>query len=169
MAPRRNAPIAPDPLAVALAAAVRWTSSDARSALIGRRAQAAATSPEHKRSATLAADSDEPVGGPAHETPPRETPALELPARKMPARDAPARATPSVRAESVVTAPRERSAPAPAAEPATRVHIGSIEVHMLPAPEAVAQKISRPQAVSSAAPAAPLARGLTSSIGLRQS
>lgn len=158
MAPRRNVPDAPDPLAVALAAAVRWTSSEERPDPI------AATRPAHERPATEADHREEPIVGAARETPSRDTPS-----RATPPRDLPARVTPVPRAEAVAAIPGDRSTPASTAERFTGIHIGSVEVHILPPPEPVAPPVPRPRAVSTVRPVTPLARGLSSSIGLRQS
>jgi hypothetical protein len=64
---------------------------------------------------------------------------------------------------------RGRSATAPVRQ-FTGIHIGSVEVRVQPAPVPAPVQLSQQvPAPSSAAPAPPLARGLTSSIGLRQS
>jgi hypothetical protein len=58
--------------------------------------------------------------------------------------------------------------PAPGRGPAPRtLHIGSIEVE-IQAPRAGADREARPQHSAPAAPAAPLARGFTTPLGLRQ-
>ncbi|MBK8211890.1 MAG: hypothetical protein IPK78_20045 [Rhodospirillales bacterium] len=148
MAPRRNIAVAPDPLAVALAAAVRWTSSD------DERPDPNAVAPRQR----------ERPGAPAF-VPPRETHRREAPA---PPGDAPPRVVRAPRAEVVAAKPDHRPAPAPAAERFAGVHIGSVEVQIL-SPTPVQPPVARPPAVPSAAPAPPLARGLTSAIGLLQS
>jgi hypothetical protein len=99
---------------------------------------------------------------------PARPPGRDAPAPGTPLRDPAGRASPIAR-EAAAAAPRERSAPGSAIEPAAGVRIGSIEVHVLPEPERAKPETPRPQAGPRAAQTAPLARGLTSPIGLRQS
>jgi hypothetical protein len=145
---RRMAPTAPDPLAVALAAAVRWTSSDAPVGMTPARGAAGDAQPRDGRASL-----------PRLERPPRPAPeaAAARPRRTDPG--APVPRTPPAADTHVMP---ER---APADSPAS-VHIGSIEVTLLSAPEPPAPTPTR--AAPAPAPASPLARGLTSMIGMRQ-
>jgi hypothetical protein len=147
MAPRRNIAVAPDPLAIALATAVRWTSSD------DERAGSKPAAPA-KRPAMESAGRSEPSMAVLPETHRRE--------RLAPPGDVPPRVPPGPRVQAIAGTPDDRSAPTPAGDRIARVHIGSGEVQILTPPGA------RPP-VSSAPVPAPLARGLTSAIGLRQS
>jgi hypothetical protein len=149
--PQRNIAVVPDPLAVALAAAVRWTASDNE-----RPGPIAAARVQRERPAGR--------GGPAA-VPPRAIRGRDA-AAPPPHDDAPpVRRDP--RADPVAATSDHRSAPAPAAERFAGVHIGSVEVQIL-APS-VQPAIARRPGVSSGTPAAPLTRGLSSAIGLHQS
>jgi hypothetical protein len=151
---QRNIAVAPDPLAVALAAAARWTSSDdARPDAI------AAARVERERGVGR----DEPAF-----VAPREIRGRDTAAPPAPPDDAPPPVRRASRSEVVAATPDHRSAPAPAAERFAGVHIGSVEVQIL-APPPVPLPVARRPAVSSGVPATPLTRGLTSAIGLRQS
>ncbi len=201
--PRRSAvlrggvPIAPDPLAIALAAAIRWAASEERSdtsAAVRAEPERAAPPDPTVDGAPAAVRRPAPPDASAHEqldrrsssAPPR--PAIDPRAPVVPAPRAPVVTAPRERAPSVqppaeprarrpgspVTAAappaaRPRAATDPDAAPFTGIHIGSVEVQILPPAEPMAPPaVTRPTAVSPA-PSGPLARGLTSTIGLRQS
>jgi hypothetical protein len=144
---RRDTRPAPDPLALALAAAVRWTSS-------GERSETVATSPGR------------PVDPPAAITP---SDAPSLLSAEVP-REEPGTAQPSPYHALTTARPpaAERQAPS-APRRFGGVHIGSIEVRVQPPSAPAPPPVPPPHAPSSTAPAIPLARGLTSSLGLRQS
>ena len=155
IAPPRHVPAAPDPLALALATAVRWTSSDEMPDAIARR-------PQPELPPTEPAGRDRSPARPARETAPlRAASRLEpssppvSPTTRPPSPEAPA-------------GPQERATRALAVEgaapEAAGIHIGSVEVQILAPPP-----VPRPTAAARAAPPGPLARGLASAIGLRQS
>jgi hypothetical protein len=156
MPSRRNVPVAPDPLAVTLAAAMRWTSSDER------------PTPIVPRAAPHAERDVEPVAGARRETPRRDPAAPVTQAPRAEAVAATARGPLSLPSPAASPGPASRPTPPPAAERFTGVHIGSLEVQILSPPELVTPPIARPPAASKAV-LTPLARGFTSSIGLRQS
>jgi hypothetical protein len=160
--PTRKILVAPDPLEVALAAAVRWTSSDERPSPT---APIAPTRSEREHHAGEGTREVGPVAGRERETPPRERPAR---AKQAPRAEADA-ATP----RGLLTLPSPGSAPhatpSPAADRFTGIHIGSLEVQILPPPALVTPPVQRRSLPLSVAPPAPLARGFTSAIGLRQS
>lgn len=148
--PQRNVPAGPDPLALALAAAVRWTTSDER--------------PTPRAAAPVVAQAPSTDAPARREEPPTTPPVDASP-------PVTARATPStIVPRAVATAPRapRSTTPAPPAAKGSGVHIGSLHVEVLPAPQPTARE---PRRDPVAAPTAsePLARGLTSHIGLRQS
>jgi hypothetical protein len=146
MPPDRNIAVAPDPLAVALATAVRWASSDE-----DRPAPIAANGPERARPATTSAK-----------------PGRAVPAPTAPEADQRSRVGLAPPAGGIAAAPDgRRSAAAP--ERFAGIHIGSVEVQILSPPPPSPPPVARTPAASSAGPVKPLARGLTSAIGLRQS
>ena len=144
-----------DPLA-ALAAAVRWTSSDS-------------TTPERD-----IFDAPEPV---STQPSPAASPQTPVPVVAVTTHAAPARISPTptrrVNQDRTSEQPREttreptRATPtavATAPDRFTSIHIGSVEVEIVAPPPASAEP-----AAAAPAPLAPLARGLSTSIGLRQS
>jgi hypothetical protein len=72
------------------------------------------------------------------------------------------RLTPTGERPAVSPAPSS----APASEPSRSVHIGSLEVRLEPPPRAPQRPAPAPRAAPG--PRAPLARGFTSSFGLKQ-
>jgi hypothetical protein len=167
MPPTRTVLVAPDPLAVALAAAVRWTSSDERSSPIIPTAPTRSDQEHHAGEGTREV---EPVADHARKTPPRERPARAM---QPPHADAVAAmprgplSLPSPAASPRPAAVHETRSPA--AERFTGIHIGSLEVQILPPPAPVTSPVQRRSVTLGVAPAASLARGFTSAIGLRQS
>jgi len=159
IAPPRHVPAAPDPLALALATAVRWTSSDEMPDAIARR-------PQPELPPTKPAGRDRSPAGPARETAP-----LRAASRLEPS-SPPVSPTTRPPSPEVPAGPQERATRALAVEgaapEAAGIHIGSVEVQIL-APPPVAPPVPRPTAAARAAPPGPLARGLASAIGLRQS
>lgn len=156
MPSRRNVPVAPDPFAATLAAAVRWTSSDERPTPIAPRATA------HSEREI------EPVARDLRETPPRDPPAGVTQAPRAEAVAATPRGPLSLPSSAASPGAASRATPAPAAERFTGIHIGSLEVQILTPPEMPTPPAARPPAASNAV-LTPLARGFTSSIGMRQS
>lgn len=159
---------APDPLAVALAAAVRWTSSDPAPIAASRSAHAASAAPLTSR---------ESIVHSSREPPPPATPARApvTPERAMRAPVIPAPET-VLSSERHAPVPTLRAAlaftshdPARATERFTGIHIGTVEVEILPSPDPVKPPVASTPAPPSVGASTQLARGLTSSIGLRQS
>jgi hypothetical protein len=146
---------APNPLAVALAAAVRWTASDAAPLARSRSAHAASGAHPPVR---------EPIVQSPREPAPLATSSQQTPVALTPARPARAMASPSPNALAVT--PRTA---ATTTERFTGVHIGSVEVEILPPPDPVQPPVASPPAPPSVGTPTQLSRGLTSSIGLRQS
>jgi hypothetical protein len=149
----------PDPLALALASAIRWTSSSDSPHPIA----VVPGVPAPRETETVHAETplQRPSSGPL--AAPRQTAApAKAPHTPVASRPAPAIVTPrGLPADSP-----SRSAPAPARQ-FSRIHIASVEVRVQ-APAAPTPSPARVTAASSSAPATPLARGFTSSIGLRQ-
>jgi hypothetical protein len=158
----RNVQVAPNPFAVALTAAMRWTSSNEQPDPIGATRSARV---QHARDAVHAS---EPMSGPARATP-REPPTRATQPPRGDAVAATHRGPHSAATPEVPARPAQRETPEPADQRFTGIHIGSLEVQILPPPEAVIQPVHGRSVASNAAPAAPLARGFTSAIGLRQS
>lgn len=155
--PRRNVAAAPDPLALALAAAVRWTSS-------AEPVDREASEIERDRSATPRARGASLPSSPANEPIARET----VGATVAPAQP-PAPSNSRHLARAGLEAPRVPAMPLPENR-FTGVHIGSVDVQIVSAAEPAARPVVRaPVASNRPSPQGPLARGLTSPFGLRQS
>ena len=154
MARARTTPPPPDPLAIALAAAIRWTSSSDVSEPIA----AAPDRPERRAMETAHqhAPAERLSSGPAASAA-RPTPLGTLPPVPL--------EPPAPRAHVDAGA---RPAPAPARR-FTGIHIASVEVRVQPAPVPAPSPALPAPVPTNAQPATPLARGLTSLIGLRQS
>jgi hypothetical protein len=156
----------PDPFAMALAAAVRWTSSDPEPLAPMQRAHAAVPVRPAARSAVVQTP---------RESPPPATPAPTTRGRATGGETAPTMPTPAMPTRAIVPAPRQTPAGAPRATPPsterfTGIHIGAVDVQILPPPDPVKPPAAAPAASRpKPATASQLARGLTSSIGLRQS
>jgi hypothetical protein len=132
---------AADPLAIALAAAARWTSSD--------------TEPTAAHTPPMTVGGQPIPGASTVRSSYELTPAIREASSslRLPGRDAP-------------VASHESVSPA---EHFTGVHIGSVEIEILPPPDAAKPPVALPAAAPAARAVTPLARGFTSSIGLRQS
>lgn len=137
--PRRNVSAQPDPLAMALAAAMRWVATDEEPKAAGR--PPTGNAPPPARGEAMIAMVAPPVAAP----PPALRPAVRDDPGPAPSRD-PASATPDATAGGV--------------------HIGSVEIQIVPAHEPPPRPAP---AVAPRAVVAPLSRGFTSPIGLRQS
>ena len=175
--PRLRSSVVPpvDPIATALAAALRWTSSPEPSsgqtttgAVGGTNVAQPAVQParpnvsragsergkmkrETRPRAVLASTTR------AQEGVPRPPSRAELSPTQVVAREAAPAARPSTSRQSTTT---ERS---------SGVHIGSVEVHILPPPEAKPAPPTTPHGTEAVPKVSRLARDLTSAIGLRQS
>lgn len=142
------------PLAAALVAAVKWTSSDPslRASRAASRPTTSATPPSPKMIDEVSRTPREPS---------RSTPAIAAADVFNSPTDVPV-LRPSPRT-APVNASRETTAP--------HIHIGSIEVEILPLPASETPIVAAQPAPPPSAPASVtrLTRGLTSAIGLRQS
>lgn len=156
----------PDPLAAALAAAVRWTASDPAAMIPSRPPRAVEIPPATAASAVDISGRPAPAAGSPRQA--AVAPAFPAPARvaaiPQPSILPRAMVSPSQPVAAVTT-----HASAAAVERFTGIHIGSVQVEILPPPVPLTSPPAAPPAVPRATPASQLARGLTSSIGLRQS
>jgi hypothetical protein len=146
-----------DPVAVGLAAAGRWVASDAAPATVNRsahRTDAAATATD-RPIARSTPNPAEPVTHPS---------ALAAAAPPL----SPARPLPSAGHAHAAEARMDGTQRDAAPDRFTGIHIGSVAVEILPPPEPAKPAVA-PPARPRAGGLTGLARGLTSSIGLRQS
>lgn len=164
---QHNQPPGPDPLMRAMATAIRWSSLDD------------ATPEPPQRAAAQSAPAAAPPAAPSHTSrapAPAAAPAVAVP-KPAPFAHTEAPANPPSHS-AASSALRERAparfpvaaradAHAPAAVPTRSVHIGSVSVEIAAPPER--KPSPQPTRASVPAPGRPLARGLTSTIGLRQS